>query len=243
MKTVLDHGIILRVRPYRDTSVMVHWMTAENGRITTAVRGARGPKSAFRGKLDLFIEADLSLRWRDGAEVQTLGEVLVTEHHAALRLEVASLAILAHAVATLEQVTEPSTPQFEAYQELLGLVRHLERHGPRPRALFAWELRFLALQGLAPSPEELFGNSGPETEGLMELMESITASDWEAISALRTDAATAQRLDRGLQRAWSGNFGRLPKTRAQALGLLGMGFRSPSLPPMTRESDGSSRST
>lgn len=224
MKLVLDHGIILRVRPYRDTSVMVHWLTADNGRVTTSVRGARGPKSALRGKLDLFIEADIGLRWKEGSEVQGLGELQVTDHHAALRTEVASLAILAHAVAMLEQSTESSTPQPEAYQEFLGLVRHLERHGPRPRSLFAWELRFLNLQGLAASAADLVAHPKPELEALLE---ALLTSDWESLSDVRTDGESVQALDQGLQRAWIRNFGRVPKTRVPAMAFLGSGLQRP----------------
>lgn len=224
MKSVLDHGIILRVRPYRDTSVMVHWLTAANGRVTTAVRGARGPKSTLRGKLDLFIEADISLRWKEGSEVQGLGEVQVTEHHASLRTEVASLAILAHAVAILEQSTESSTPQPEVYQEFLGLVRHLERHGPRPRALFAWELRFLSLQGLAASAEDLVARPKPELEALLE---ALLTPDWESLAEVRTDADSVHTLDLGLQKSWIRNFGRIPKTRTHAMAFLGGGLQRP----------------
>jgi DNA repair protein RecO (recombination protein O) len=53
-------GIILRTRPLTDTSLIVHWLTPELGRIATVAKGARKPKSSFYGKLDLFFEADLS---------------------------------------------------------------------------------------------------------------------------------------------------------------------------------------
>jgi len=54
-------GLILRLRPLTETSLIVNWLTAEGGRIATVAKGARRPKSPFRGKLDLFYEADFSL--------------------------------------------------------------------------------------------------------------------------------------------------------------------------------------
>ena len=53
-------GIILRTRLLTDTSLIVHWLTPDLGRLATVAKGARRPKSPFRGKLDLFYEADFS---------------------------------------------------------------------------------------------------------------------------------------------------------------------------------------
>ena len=53
-------GIILRTRPFTETSLVVEWLTEDAGRISTVAKGARRPKSPFIGKLDLFYEADFS---------------------------------------------------------------------------------------------------------------------------------------------------------------------------------------
>jgi len=57
-------GLILRTRPLTDTSLIVHWLTPEFGRLATVAKGARRPKSPFAGKLDLFYLADLSFQRR-----------------------------------------------------------------------------------------------------------------------------------------------------------------------------------
>ena len=46
-------GLILRTRRLTETSLIVHWLTAEEGRVATVAKGALRPKSPFRGKLDL----------------------------------------------------------------------------------------------------------------------------------------------------------------------------------------------
>ena len=48
----IAQGIILRVRPLTETSLIVHWLTIEHGRISTVAKGAQRPKSGFRGKLE-----------------------------------------------------------------------------------------------------------------------------------------------------------------------------------------------
>ena len=47
-------GLILRIRPLTETSLIVHWLTPEFGRVATVAKGARRPKSPFAGKLDIF---------------------------------------------------------------------------------------------------------------------------------------------------------------------------------------------
>ena len=69
------NGIILRVRPLTDSSLIVHWLTQEHGRLSTVAKGARRPKSALRGKLDLLFEADFSFRRSRRSDLHTLREV------------------------------------------------------------------------------------------------------------------------------------------------------------------------
>ena len=40
-------GMILRTRPLTETSLIVHWLTPDFGRIATVAKGARRPKSPF----------------------------------------------------------------------------------------------------------------------------------------------------------------------------------------------------
>ncbi len=234
MSATADHGIILRVRPYRDTSVMVHWLTAEAGRIATSVRGARGPRSPFQGKIDLCIEADLSYRRRPGAEIHTLGEVMVTDFHPALRRDVASLAILAHAIGCLEQVTESDTPQPEVFGLFLDLVRFLERQGPRPRAVYAWELRFLYLQGL-----ELDPGSDPMDKSSQDLIIELQQQEWDTLADLVAGGQAIRQVARQIERFWSRQFGRVPRGRAAALEAAGEAFRKPTKAANPPDFDGS----
>ena len=42
-------GLVLRTRPLTETSLIVLWLTREAGRLATVAKGARRPKSPFRG--------------------------------------------------------------------------------------------------------------------------------------------------------------------------------------------------
>jgi len=64
MAEIRDEALLLRRIPFSDTSLICHFLTAEHGRITVMVRGARRPKSAFRASLEPLY--DLHISWRPG---------------------------------------------------------------------------------------------------------------------------------------------------------------------------------
>src|SRR5467141_2442611 len=103
-------GLILRTRPLTETSLIVHWLTAEFGRIAAVAKGARRPKSPFLGKLDLFYEGDFTFSRSRRSELHTLREVSLRETHASLRQELGLLQQASYCAALVEQATETETP-------------------------------------------------------------------------------------------------------------------------------------
>ena len=201
-----SEGIVIRLRPLGDTSLIVHWLTPEHGRLATVAKGARGPKSVFRGKLDWCFETEFSFRRNPKGDLHSLSEVVVRNTHGSLRRELVSLELIAHAVATLEQVTETETPQPEAHRLFLEFLAFLEIQGPMARAQFAWDLRFLAIQGLQPDPEGL----SPEVRALME---TLLEANWSELAALEVPQETVRSLRQFLHGFWIHQFGRSPGNR------------------------------
>jgi DNA repair protein RecO (recombination protein O) len=85
-------GLILRTRPLTETSLIVHWLTPDFGRIATVAKGARRTQSPFLGKLDLFYLADFSFSRSRHSDLHTLREVSLRETHGALRQDLAGCA-------------------------------------------------------------------------------------------------------------------------------------------------------
>jgi len=100
-------GIVLRVYPLTETSLIVRWLTREIGRISTVAKGARRTKSPFRGKLDLFYRADLIFARSRRSELHALREVSLRETHPFLRKELGYLQQSSYCSALIEQVTKP----------------------------------------------------------------------------------------------------------------------------------------
>ena len=118
-------GLVVRVRPLTETSLILHWLTRDAGRLATVAKGARRPNSPFRGKLDLFYRADFSFVRSRRSELHTLREVQLRETHARLRQDLGLLQQASYAAALVEQTTETDTPLprvFELVVEDAALV-------------------------------------------------------------------------------------------------------------------------
>src|SRR5580704_3373671 len=103
-------GLIMRTRPLTDTSLIVHWLTPDLGRLATVAKGARRPKSTFAGKLDLFYLAQFSFQRSRRSELHQLREADLQETHAALRHDMQALQQASYCAALVEQTTETETP-------------------------------------------------------------------------------------------------------------------------------------
>src|ERR1700690_2780665 len=118
-------GLVLRTRPLTETSLIVHWLTPELGRLATVAKGARRPKSPFRGKLDLFYLADISFSRSSGSDPHNLREGGLRETHSALRQDLVLLQQASYCAALIEQSTEIETPLPHLFDLMLGLLGHL----------------------------------------------------------------------------------------------------------------------
>ena len=52
-------AIPLAVYPYSSTSRIVHWLTRQQGKISTLLKGALRPRSPFIGEYELFSTSEL----------------------------------------------------------------------------------------------------------------------------------------------------------------------------------------
>lgn len=69
-RIVMEPALVLRARPWRETSLLVEAFSRGHGRLGLIARGARRPKSRARGLLQPFIP--LLLSWRGSGELATL---------------------------------------------------------------------------------------------------------------------------------------------------------------------------
>jgi DNA repair protein RecO (recombination protein O) len=208
------HGLILRTRQFTETSLIVNWLTPELGRISTIAKGARRPKSPFRGKLDLFYLADFSFDRSRRSELHTLREVSLLETHATLRHELGYLQQASYCAALIEQTTEKETPLPTIFELLRSFLHALPQRPPQPRNIFAFELKLLHELGQYPDLDKSHLAAGTK-----KLVNELVEANWKKISELKATAAQATELRQFLHGFLIFHLGKIPKGRTSAARL------------------------
>jgi DNA repair protein RecO (recombination protein O) len=207
-------GLVLRTRPLTETSLIVQWLTRDFGRMATVAKGARRPKSPFRGQLDLFYLADLSFAKSSRSALHNLREARLLESHAGLRSELIYLQQASYCAMLIEQTAEPDAPMpsvFESFSRLLG---QLAQHAARPQTIFAFEMKWLQELGLQPRLAD-----SRLTPGARKLLERLLEMDWPEIFQLRLSAAQVTEIRLYLHGFIIYHLDRIPRGRSAAIGL------------------------
>ena len=214
MNSERSTGLILRTRALTETSLIVHWLTPDLGRLATVAKGARRANSPFRGKLDLFYETDFSFARSRRSELHTLREVSLRATHARLREDLSALQQAAYCTALLEQTTETETPLptiFALFQQVLG---EIARGVGEPRTVLAFEAKLLVELGLQPEVSEARLSPGSQ-----QIYARLAADEWPALARLALSAAQIGELRQFLHGFLIYHLGKIPRGRAEALAL------------------------
>lgn len=207
----LTTGLILRTHPLTETSLIVHWLTSDVGRVATVAKGARRPKSPFRGKLDLFYLCDFNFVRSRRSDLHILREVSLCETHEALRQEVSRLQQAAYCAGLIEQVTETETPLPTMYELMRDLLASLQNQAPQAQVVFAFELKLLNELGLKPDLTK-----SKLTPGAKQIVNALSCNPWPAVARLKLSHAQAAELSQFLHGFLRFHFGRIPKGRTVA---------------------------
>jgi DNA repair protein RecO (recombination protein O) len=206
-------GIILRTRPLTDTSLIVHWLTTDLGRISTVAKGARRPLSPFRGKLDLFYLADFSFARSRRSDLHTLREVSLRDSQTPIRQEIKLLQRVSYAAALIEQTTEVETPLPAVFQLLGGFLEAVTVKTAQANVVFAFELKLLEELGLSPELRQ-----SKLSPGAREIATKLLASEFAFVPRIQLSRAQINELTQFLNSLLIFHFGRVPSSRAAALG-------------------------
>lgn len=209
-------GIILRTRPLTETSLIIHWLTPELGRLGTVAKGARRPKSPFAGKLDLFYAAGFSFSRSRRSDLHTLREVNLIETHSGIRNDLGKLQQAAYASAFIEQTTETEAPLPEISRLMTDFLAGLCRQAAKPQNIVALELKMLRELGMEPNLGET-----RLTPGAKKIAAALLGGGWAEIARLALSPAQSDELSRWLQHFMVIHLGHLPHGRAAALAAGG----------------------
>ena len=174
-ETARSEAICLEIRPWSRTSHVVSWLTP-GGKVTTVVKGAVRPKSAFLGQYDLNYTCDLVYYVRARGGLHALRECVPVDMREPLRGDYRALALAGY-YRRLVRDLAPEGPDCRPWYELLaaalaGLTSRAAAESSRVCDFVDFELGILALSGLSPD----FSNYDPTAEWSEFLVESGTFS-------------------------------------------------------------------
>ena len=201
-------GLVLRTRPLTETSLIVQWLTPDLGRVATVAKGARRPKSPFRGQIDLFYVVAFNFARSKRSELHTLREVKLLETHASLRRDLPHLEQAAYCAALIEQTTETETPLPGLFEMFVALLKELPKQPAQPQTIFAFEIKMLNELGMKPELADTKLSAGGK-----QLLEKLCELDWPGIFRLRLSKLQETELRQFLHAFMLHHLGKIPKER------------------------------
>ncbi len=196
-------GYVIRQFRLTETSLIVEWLTANEGRVPTVARGALKRKSPLFGKLDVLFFANLTFQRSRRSDLHPLREVELLHAPDAFRRSFQLLTQVAYFVELIRKTTEIDTPIpeiFDLFQQSLGFAER-GHHGARFTLWFEW--RLLDLLGLQPDPSSI-GLSDHSQEALEK---------WNSEAGAKVAEEDLGRLGSFLAASWIQEIGRCPTNR------------------------------
>ncbi|WP_301289423.1 DNA repair protein RecO [Natronocella acetinitrilica] len=147
----LEPAYVLHRRAYRETSLLIELLSPSRGRVGVVARGARGPKSRWRGTLEPFQSLFVSLGGR--GELATLRRAEPAGRRLTLPAErLASAFYVNELIMRLLRRNDPAAEVFAAYAEVVGGLVDSTRD--EAQLLRCFELQLLRLLGYGLSLEQ-----------------------------------------------------------------------------------------
>ncbi|MDF1850986.1 MAG: DNA repair protein RecO [Verrucomicrobiales bacterium] len=168
-------GTLIRRSPLTETSLIVHWCTQENGIVKTVAKGARRPKSAFAGKLDLFYRCEVEIHPARKGDLHILKDLTLLSPRLGLRRNYQQTLAASYFVKLIERVAEPETPLPEIADLLDRGLNFLDEKDATWRAITHFETQLGEFLGVAEPGREpiecldhVFGKMPKQREELAE---------------------------------------------------------------------------
>jgi DNA repair protein RecO len=144
-------AIVLRVSPFSRTSHVVTWLSPTHGRLSTVVKGACRPKSAFLGQYDLFATCELLFYRREHDGMHAIRECSPLTPRDGLRTDWRRITTAGYLCDLAGRVAQPEQESENVYALLQETLDALLASPPTPDDILRFELALLRHLGLLPA--------------------------------------------------------------------------------------------
>jgi len=205
MDTERTEAIVLRLHPVTESSLIVTWFTREFGKLKTMAKGARRPKSPFRGKIDLFYHDEILFLRSKRSDLHLLHDCFLENPRQKLRDSVETLAAASYVSELADLATEPEDPHTKLFDALTTTLDALEIQRGRAAVIIWFELQLLAAVGWAPKWES--------RAAVTRVLDSLAATSIEGARRVRLSEEQVRNARRLLWQFLDAQLGRTPRSR------------------------------
>lgn len=142
-------AILMGRHQLTETSLIVHWCSAELGLFKTVAKGALRPKSPFAGRLDLFVTAEIRFTHARTGDLHTLSEAEWINPRLGLRESYDRVLAATYLVKLIDLMVEREHPLPEIYDLLEKAFDYLAIHAPSRLLIERFEKRLAEDLGVA----------------------------------------------------------------------------------------------
>ncbi len=150
-RLVRCEGLVLKSRPFHESSKIATLLVREGGRIDVLAHGARKPGSRFGAGLEPGTLAEFIYYEREERSLWTLSAVDIIESHQSVREDSEKLFLLGRILRFLTHLSQPGEANSGLYNLTIAVLRTLEK-GSVSNSLFEFYIwRAAAVSGYPPS--------------------------------------------------------------------------------------------
>ncbi|MEY4483011.1 MAG: repair protein RecO [Verrucomicrobiota bacterium] len=193
----MEKATAILINRYRltESSLIIHWCSAEGGLFKTVAKGALRPKSAFAGRLDLFVTCEVDYTRSIKSDLHSLKEAHLTEPRMGIRESYLRVLAGTYFCKLVEMVAEKETPLDGVHRLLQLSLDYLNSHDPAMKLLHRFENKLCEELGLGVLEHgggallhEVFHRPLPVQRGLI-MKELEKQSSKEVLVATKTPTA------------------------------------------------------
>jgi DNA repair protein RecO (recombination protein O) len=148
---IRTEGIVLKRRDFSESSRIAVVYTRAAGKVQLLAKGARSPRARFGAALEPLSRGEFVFYWREGKDLLTLTEAMITHAARFLRDEPKALPYGLAAAEALDKLSGEGDADAARFELLASALAALDAGGPAGAVLAQFLLRLASNLGLKPN--------------------------------------------------------------------------------------------
>jgi DNA repair protein RecO (recombination protein O) len=161
MSTEQTDGIVLRLIPFSETSLILTLYTRDLGRVSAIAKGARRPKSVFEGALDLLSICRIVVICKSNDTLDLLTEAKLQRRFRAGQRSLVRLYCGYYVAELLRLWTDDGVASDELYDLTVRAIGSIDGDGDALMSVIHFELQAMRILGNIPATDACVACGGP----------------------------------------------------------------------------------